>query len=153
MALRPDATRVVLVNTYENGATLMTTAARVSGYLAAAMATGLAIAHLSIYTVGWLNSPETPLSAYLVGGVAISAAALGFALGALMLVRRPSSWRKTSLTLCWTAAVLLSAQALLIAVAEPALLIRIAGPGPWSLIGGPAFAVAAWRSRQVKAPR
>ncbi|MEO3790856.1 hypothetical protein ABGB14_11610 [Nonomuraea sp. B10E15] len=126
------------------------TTTKTMGYLAAGMATALATAHLTIYTIGYLNTPDTPISAYLLGGVAIAAMALVFAGAALKLTRTsgPQRWRRTLLTLCWTAALLLAFQTLMIALQTPGLLIQPAGPGPWSLVGGPAFAVFAWRSRR-----
>ncbi|TDD16609.1 hypothetical protein [Nonomuraea diastatica] len=126
------------------------TATKAVGYLAAGTATGLATAHLTIYTIGYLSTPDTPVSAYLLGGVAIAVMALVFAGAALALTRTsgPQRWRRTLLALCWTAALLLTLQTLMITLGEPGLLIQPAGPGPWSLIGGPAFAVFAWRSRR-----
>lgn len=127
-------------------------ATRIPGYLAASMATGLATAHLTVYTVGYLRAPETPLSAYLLGGVAVAAVALLFAGAALALTLRRASdgWTRMLRVVSWIAAAVLTLQALLIAVAEPGLLVQLAGPGPWSVLGGPAFAALAWRSRRRK---
>lgn len=129
-------------------------ATRAVGYLAACMAAGLAAMHLAIYTVGYLNAPDTPLSAYLLSGVAVALGALVFAVSALALTRRRMSgrWRRAHLAVSWIAAVLLTLQALLIAFAEPGLLVQPAGPGPWSLIGGPSFALLSWRRSHRRRP-
>jgi hypothetical protein len=118
------------------------------------MAAGLAAMHLAIYTVGYLNTPGTPLSAYLLRGVAIALVALLFAVSALALTRMRMSgrWRRAHLAVSCIAAVLLTVQALLIALGEPGLLIQPAGPGPWSLIGGPAFAVLSWNRSRRRQP-
>ncbi|TWD82765.1 hypothetical protein FB561_3908 [Kribbella amoyensis] len=140
-----------MTSTYAPEQRPVSTTAKVSGYLAAAMAAGLGITHLTIYTVGFLDASDVALSTYLLGGVAIAAVALVFAAAAALLTWRSNvRLRRTLRAACWVAATVLSLQAVGIALAEPVLLIQPAGPGPWSLVGGPAFAIFLWQSRKAR---
>ncbi|ADB31071.1 hypothetical protein Kfla_1979 [Kribbella flavida DSM 17836] len=120
---------------------------KLTGYVAATMAAGLGLTHLTIYTVGYLSADDVAFSTYLFSGVAVTAVALLFAAAAALSAREVRRMRRTLRVMCWIAAVVLSLQAVAIAVGEPSLLIEPAGPGPWSLVGGPAFAIFAWRAR------
>ncbi|GIJ11969.1 hypothetical protein ACFFMR_32680 [Micromonospora andamanensis] len=126
-----------------------------AGYVAGGSASGLAIAHLTVYTVGFFTQADATWPQYLIGGVIVSAVAAGLAVAAFVLARADGRHRPRRLlvAVAWFACVLFTMQAaLLVAAADPRLFAPDR-PGTYSLLAGPAFGLLAWNRRAARPKR
>ncbi|MQA81274.1 MAG: hypothetical protein GEV10_22785 [Streptosporangiales bacterium] len=118
-----------------------------AGYLAATATAGLAVAHLTVYTAGFVASDSATWSEYLIGGPAVSLVAGALAFLGLTLARTQGDHRPRRLlaSLAWLACALLTLQAVALALSGDLALFGPARPGTYSAVAGPAFGVLAWQ--------